>query len=317
MFLGKKIGVVVPAYNEGKLIGQVIETLPDWVDVVIVVDDCSRDQTVLKVRGYRQELGEDRLILIEHSVNQGVGGAIVSGYKEALEVGMEVTVVMAGDNQMDPTDLEAIISPVAQGEAGYTKGNRLFGGGAWQMIPHVRYLGNSVLSLLTKVASGYWHIADSQAGYTAISAEFLERLELTKIYRRYGMPNDILIKLNILNCRVRDVPVRPVYNIGEKSGIRLWKVAPKISWLLVRGFVERMVKKYVIADFHPLIFFYALTFALALASGGLAIRLFYFRFTFGEIPPFNALALIFTLITGLQSLFFAMWFDMDYNKELR
>lgn len=316
MFLGKRIGVIIPAYNEEKLIGRVIETMPGWVDLIIVIDDCSRDQTVRRVREYRRQQPE-RVILIEHSVNQGVGGAMVSGYRGASEREVEVVVVMGGDAQMDPADLEKIVGPVARGEVDYTKGNRLFSGEAWEMIPRVRYLGNAVLSLLTKIASGYWHIADSQAGYTAVSREALLKLNLSRVYKRYGVPNDLLVKLNILNCRVKDVPVRPVYNIGEKSGIRLWQIIPQISWLLVKGFIERLVRKYVITDFHPLVFFYTLTLFLGLASVGLAIRLVYFRITFGDFPPFNTLALIFTLITGLQSLFFAMWFDMEYNKELR
>ena len=162
---------------------------------------------------------------------------------------------MAGDAQMDPTDLGRVVAPVARGEADYVKGNRLFRGESWQMIPHYRYLGNAVLSLLTKIASGYWHIADSQSGYTAIARIALERLDLDHIYTRYGMPNDLLVKLNVGNFRVRDVSVRPVYHVGETSGIRLRKVIPTIAWLLLRGFCWRLKEKYILRDFHPLVFF--------------------------------------------------------------
>jgi hypothetical protein len=185
------------------------------------------------------------------------------------------------------------------------------------MIPHYRYLGNSFLSLLTKIASGYWHIADSQSGYTAISLTALKRINLDKIYKRYGMPNDLLIKLNQYDFRVRDIHIRPVYNVGEKSGIRLRQVIPRISWILFKGFWRRLLFKYVIKDFHPLIFFYFLAFSLLGASVPLAIRLFYIWAVIGDIPDINAMALIFTLISGLQTLFFGMWFDMEYNKELR
>jgi len=185
------------------------------------------------------------------------------------------------------------------------------------MIPHYRYMGNSFLSLLTKIASGYWHIADSQSGYTAISLLALRRLDLDKIYRRYGMPNDILIKLNQHDFRVRDVHIRPVYNIGEKSGIKLLEVIPKISWILLKGFWQRLFFKYVIKDFHPLIFFYLLSFVLLLVSVPLAVRLFWVWGHTGNIPDINALALVFTAISGLQTLFFGMWFDMDYNKNLK
>ena len=315
MYLGKKIAVVVPAYNEQKLIEKTLRSVPKLVDKIIVVDDASTDSTVSTVERLAEE--DQRVELIAHNKNQGVGGAIITGYKRARDLEMDVTVVMAGDGQMDPRDFVPIIEPVAKDEADYTKGNRLFFGDAWHMIPHYRYLGNSFLSLLTKIASGYWHIADSQSGYTAISLLALKRLDLDKIYRRYGMPNDILIKLNQHDFRVRDVHIRPVYNIGERSGIRLLEVIPKISWVLFKGFWQRLFYKYVIKDFHPLVFFYLLSFLLLTVSVPLGIRLLYVWAHTGDIPDVNAMALVFTTISGLQTLFFGMWFDMEYNKNLR
>lgn len=315
MYLERRVAVVIPAYNEENLIGQTVRTIPDFVDTIIVVDDTSKDRTSAIVKGIAEE--DARVLLIEHEDNQGVGGAIVTGYKKAVEMEVDVTVVMAGDGQMDPRDLPKIIEPVARGEVDYTKGNRLFQGDAWKMIPHHRYLGNSLLSLMTKFASGYWHIADSQTGYTGISLMALRKLDLDGIYKRYGMPNDMLIKLNRYDFRVRDVHVRPVYNIGEKSKMRLLKVIPRISWLLFKGFWGRLFFKYVIKDFHPLVFFYALAFLLLSASIPLTIRLFYIWAVYGAIPRINALAVVFTLVSGLQSLFFGMWFDMDYNKKLK
>ena len=315
MYLKKTIAVVVPAYNEEKLIARTLKEIPDLVDKMIVVDDASTDNTARIVT----ELAENDqgIQLIQHEANQGVGGAIVTGYKKARDLGMDVTVVMAGDAQMDPSDLVRIIEPVANGSADYTKGNRLFYGDSWNMIPHYRYLGNSFLSLMTKISSGYWHIADSQSGYTAISLIALQRINLDKIYKRYGMPNDLLIKLNQHDFRVRDVHVRPVYNVGEKSGIKLIQVIPKISWILFKGFWQRLVFKYVIKDFHPLVFFFLLSFVLLGASVPLTIRLFYVWAVTGNIPDINAMALVFTVISGLQTLFFGMWFDMDYNKNLK
>ena len=315
MYLKKTISVVVPAYNEEKLIGLTLSSIPDFVDKIIVVDDESTDNTAKIVMETVEN--DQRIHFIQHEANQGVGGAIVTGYKKARDLRMDVTVVMAGDAQMDPNDLIRIIEPVADGSADYTKGNRLFYGDAWNMIPHYRYLGNSFLSLMTKISSGYWHIADSQSGYTAISLIALQRINLEKIYKRYGMPNDLLIKLNQHDFRVRDVHVRPVYNVGEKSGIKLIHVIPKISWILFKGFWQRLIFKYVIKDFHPLIFFFLLSFVLLGASIPLTIRLFYVWAVTGNIPDINAMALVFTVISGLQTLFFGMWFDMDYNKSLR
>jgi hypothetical protein len=185
------------------------------------------------------------------------------------------------------------------------------------MIPHYRYLGNSVLSLLTKISSGYWHIADSQSGYTAISLIALGAIDLDAVYPKYGMPNDLLIRLNICNFRVKDISVRPIYNIGEKSGIRLWKVIPLISWLLLKGFIKRMIFKYVIQDFHPLVFFCFL--GISLTPTGLLFGLYLLglRMSGMGVTAISALFASFLFISGLQSLFFAMWFDMEYNKHLR
>jgi len=137
------------------------------------------------------------------------------------------------------------------------------------------------------------------------------------MYKRYGQPNDLLVRLNIYNFCVRDVEVKPVYNVGEKSGIRIWKVIFTISWLLLRLFCWRLVAKYIIRDFHPLVFFYALGFFLLTVSFLLGIRLLYFFFVFNTIPSMNSVAFLFTSVTGLQSIFFAMWFDMFYNSDLK
>ncbi len=252
-----------------------------------------------------------------HERNRGVGAAIVTGYKRALAERIDVTAVMAGDNQMDPDELEGIVGPVARGEVDYAKANRLFTGRAWELIPHTRYLGNAVLSLLTKISSGYWHVADSQAGYTAISLRSLELLDLDAIYPRYGFPNDLLVHLNVWNARVRDVPSRPVYGVGERSGIRLRKVVPRISWLLFKGFLWRLREKYVIRDFHPLVFFYALGFVMTVAGLALGILETVLRILGNPIPPATVVLVALLLIAGSQFTLFAMWFDMESNKDLR
>ena len=315
MYQDKSIAVVVPAYNEERLIGKTVQGIPGFVDKIIVINDASTDNTAQTVSEKAKD--DRRICLLGHEANQGVGGAIATGYKKALELEMDVTVVMAGDGQMDPIDFTNIIEPIVDGTAEYSKGNRLFYGDAWQMIPHYRYLGNSFLSLLTKFASGYWHIADSQSGYTAISLIALKRLNLDNIYKGYGIPNDLLIRLNQYDFRVRDVHIKPVYNIGEKSGIRLIRFIPRILWLLFKGFWRRLFFKYVIKDFHPLVFFYILSFFLLGISLPLAVRFFCVWTVTGDIPDINAMALIFTLISGLQTLFFGMWFDMNYNKHLK
>lgn len=313
----KKIAVVIPAYNEERLIVNVIRTVPDYVDAIYVVDDASIDGTSQKIRSLIESKAKKGLNLIHLDKNSGVGAAIVKGYRQALVEKMDVIAVMAGDAQMDPNNLRDILQPVLDGEADYVKGNRLFTGEAWRIIPRYRYLGNAFLSLLTKISSGYWHLADSQTGYTAISSQTAEMMPLEELYPRYGFPNHILVMLNVYNRRVRDVPIRPVYNVGEKSGIRLWRVIPSLSILLMRIFLWRVFQKYVIRDFHPLVFFYTLAFLLLGASVPLFARMIIRWIESANIPPINALAFMFSSITGLQSLFFAMWFDMEYNKDLK
>ena len=316
MFEGAKVAVVIPCYNEGHLVGRVIETMPEFVDRMYVVDDKSDDDTVEVARRYA-DADPDRIRLITHAINQGVGGAIASGYKAALADRMDVTVVMAGDAQMDPDDLPAIVAPVARGECDYSKGNRLFTGDAWNIIPRVRYLGNSMISLLTKIASGYWHVADSQSGYTAIGLAALETIDWDKMYKRYGQPNDLLVRLNIESFRVRDVAVRPVYGVGERSGIKPLRMIPRLSWLMFRLFLLRMGMKYVVRDFHPLVFFYAIGLVLFPTGMLFGLYLILVRVFSGPVAGTSALFAALMVITGLQFLLFAMWFDMDHNKHLK
>jgi|RhiMethySRZTD1v2_1073278.scaffolds.fasta_scaffold152801_1 glycosyltransferase involved in cell wall biosynthesis len=312
MYEGKSVAVVVPAYNEEALIASTVSTIPAFVDRIIVVDDGSNDGTVEKARN-----ADPRVDLIVHERNQGVGAAIVTGYKRAIAEEVDITAVMAADGQMDPDDLETLIHGVAVGEVDYAKANRLFTGQAWELIPRTRYLGNAVLSFLTKIASGYWHVADSQSGYTAVDLETLRLLDLDRIYKRYGFPNDLLVHLNVWNRRVRDYPSRPIYGVGERSGIRLRHVVPKISWLLTKGFFWRMKEKYIIRDFHPLILFYTLgmvLFGAGFILGWLEVGL---RIAGNEITSASIVLVALLIISGLQLLLFAMWFDMESNKELR
>jgi len=310
---GKRVAVVVPAHNEEQLIGETVGSIPAFVDRIYIVDDRSTDDTVAAVRA----LEDPRVELIEHERNLGVGGAIVTGYLKARDDRIDVTAVMAADAQMDPDDLETLAGAVARGEVDYAKANRLFTGQAWEVIPRYRYLGNAVLSLLTKIASGYWHVADSQSGYTAISLQYLDLLDIERVYKRYGFPNDLLVHLNVWNARVRDYPSRPIYGVGERSGIRLRKVVPTISWLLLKGFFWRMRVKYVIRDFHPLVFFYV--FGVLMLGVGLVLGLveLALRIAGNAITPATIVLVAVLLIAGLQMTLFAMWFDMEANKDLR
>jgi glycosyltransferase involved in cell wall biosynthesis len=313
MLEGKRVAVVVPAYDEERLVAMTLRGIPGFVDRVYVVDDDSRDGTVAAA----EAVDDARVVVLRHERNRGVGAAIATGYRKALEDEIDVTCVMAADNQMDPGELEALATPVARGEVEYAKANRLVSGEAWEMIPRTRYLGNAVLSLLTKIASGYWHVADSQTGYTALSLQALRGLDLGRLYPRYGFPNDLLVHLNVQIARVRDVPCRPVYGVGERSGIRLRSVVPRISWLLFKAFWWRLGQKYVIRDFHPLVFFYVFGILMTVAGFVLGLVEVALRIAGNEIPAATIVLVAVLLIAGLQLTLFAMWFDMEANKELR
>jgi glycosyltransferase involved in cell wall biosynthesis len=312
MYEGKSVAVVVPAYNEEALVGSTVASIPGFVDRILVVDDASEDATEARARE-----ADERVEVLRHEKNRGVGAATMTGYREAIAGEYDVICVMNADGQMDPEDLETLVRAVALGECDYAKANRLFTAQAWQLIPRTRYIGNAILSFLTKIASGYWHIADSQSGYTAINLESLRLLEGDDLYPRYGFPNDLLVHLNVWNRRVRDYPSRPIYGVGERSGIKLRRVIPAISWLLFKGFFWRLKWKYVIRDFHPLVLFYflgILLFGLGVAAGILYTVL---RILGNPIPAATAVLVALCVISGLQFLLFAMWFDQESNKELR
>ena len=315
MYKDKNISIVIPCYNEETQIEAVVNGLPDFIDKIIIIDDKSSDNTIQVIK--ELENNNSRISSIFHNENQGVGASIATGYKWSRDNNIDVAVVMAGDNQMDPKDLPEILDPVVSGDADYSKGNRLFSGEAYKKIPTMRYLGNSLLSLFTKIASGYWHIADSQSGYTAINKNMLNTINWDDMYTRYGQPNDLLVSLNINNAIVRDVHIEPVYGVGENSGIKIYKVIFTIGWLLIKSFLRRMKQKYIIRDFHPLIFFYFLGIIFMLVTVCLTIRLGIRWYEDGYVPEITALTTMFSFMSSSIFTLFAMWFDMESNKHLK
>ena len=258
----------------------------------------------------------NRLVLIDCKKNGGVGAAIARGYKWAKDHDIDCTAVMAGDGQMDPSELESICLPVVNQEADYVKGDRLSHPSASMLIPRTRFIGNSILSILTKIASGYWHVTDTQTGYTAISRNALNSIKLHKIYPRYGMPNDMLVKLNIANCTLREIKIKPVYNIGEQSKMKVFKVIPKISFLLFKSFFKRIWMKYFLKSFHPLFVLYQMGFLLLTLSVPYGVKLIIKAIGNVDANPLTALAFAFLFISGFQAILFAMWMDIQDNERL-
>lgn len=319
MIQGRRITVVVPAYSEQALITKTLDGIPPEIDRVIVVDDASPDRTAAIV----SEREEARVALLRRERNGGVGAAIVSGYREFLRLeaatpGSDgLCVVMAGDAQMDPEDLPALLRPILDDGVGYAKGNRLLTPDVRAVMPGARYLGNIVFSSLTRIASGYWHISDSQCGYTVITREALCKLDLDSIYPRYGFPNDLLIRLNVAGVRACDVPVRAIYG-DEKSGIRPWRVLPAIASILWKGFWWRLWHRYVITTFHPLIVLYAVGFLLCATGVGGAIALSWSGIDAeGAASPTTALLPLLLVLVGVPFMVFAMRLDSRHNRHLK
>lgn len=316
MLMGRRIGVIVPAYNEASLIRKTLGGIPPEVDAIIVVDDGSTDGT----GDILAHVDDPRLAVFRHARNAGLGQALASGYRRALaDDSIDVWVVMAGDDQMDPKDLPTVLEPIVEGRASYVKGNRLFYPSVWRIMPFHRLAGNAVLTLLTKFATGYFHLLDPQCGYTAIRRDALRFLNLERPHGGYGYNADLLKQLNIYNVAVVDVPVRPVY--GEAvSKIRLWRYIPAIVWLLLKTFVQRIVIKYIIRDFHPVGLAYLAVAALSPIAVYAGAVLAYRRLT--ELSSPMSLQLLPTLLlfmlTALSSLIlllFAVWMDIEYTRS--
>jgi dolichol-phosphate mannosyltransferase len=209
----------VPAYNEEKLIGATLRGIPAYVDLVIVVDDASADKTT----EFAACCSDGRTTVLRHDTNRGVGAAIATGYRAARAQGARVVAVMAGDAQMHPDDLRCLVRPIACGEADYAKGNRFGHADTRKVMPRGRLVVGRVLSRLTGWAAGLPHLSDSQCGYTAISAQALDAIDLDGLWPRYGYPNDLIGQIALAGLRIAEVTVRPVYG-NETSGVRPWHV---------------------------------------------------------------------------------------------
>ncbi len=236
MLFGVRVFVVVPAYCEAPRIGKVLRGMPAFVDQVVVVDDASPDATSERAAGER----DARVTVLGHDRNRGVGAAIATGYRHALGLAggeRDAIVVMAGDGQMDPRDLPALIEPLARGTAQYVKGNRFVWPGVREIMPPLRRWVGLLFSRLTARATGL-ALDDSQCGYTALARSACEALDLEALWPRYGYPNDLLGQLATRGIVVAEVPVRPVYE-GAPSGLRPWH-ALRIAWLIARAGARRV-----------------------------------------------------------------------------
>ena len=249
MYKDLKVAVIIPCYNVEKHIGAVVRGIPSFVDKIIAVNDASRDQTTKAL----ENIKDPRLIIVHHSLNQGVGGATISGFQYALKEGADILIKMDGDEQMDPLYLPALLNPIVEGYS-YAKGNRFLHSTELSYMPFLRKWGNFCLTFLTKITSGYWHIFDPQNGYWAIKAGDFSVLDSSKIHRRFFFENDMLVQLNIFGLKVKDVPIPARYG-NEKSSMKLYKIVFSFPFFLIHRLMYRFYQKYILRDFSPIALF--------------------------------------------------------------
>lgn len=240
-----KTAVVIPCYKVAGHIKDVISSIPETIDHIVVVDDkCPRSSGK-----EAEELNRRNVTVVYHEKNLGVGGAVMTGYRKAVELGAEIIVKMDGDGQMDPAYMDGLIKPLKEDRADYAKGNRFGNFEQVKGMPKTRLLGNSALSFLVKVASGYWDVIDPTNGYTAIHKRVLEELDLKKISKRYFFESDMLINLNIVGAVVKDVRMPARYG-EESSSLSIWKALFQFPPRLAKGLIKRIALKYFVYDFN-------------------------------------------------------------------
>jgi glycosyltransferase involved in cell wall biosynthesis len=315
MYRKKKISLVIPAYNEQRLIKPTLENVPKVIDRIYVVNDCSEDNTAQVVLDCAKK--DKRIVLINHEKNSGVGQGIITGYLQSNQDGFDIAVVVGGDFQMPLDQVTGFLDPLIDGKADYTKGNRfLIEGNVFEDMPKLRQLGNAIISLITKIASGFYKVYDVVDGYTAITKHAIGMVNWKKAWKRYGYPMDFLIRLNAYGLRVKDVPRRAIYLKGERqSQIKGFNYAVKVTPMLIRGFFWRLFKKYLFRDFHPLLLFYITGFILLPVGIVLAATMIYLQYSGLGVSGPRATLTSLVLIVGFLSLCFGMLFDMYDNLD--
>ena len=316
VYRDRRIALVVPAHNEERLLPETLAAVPEFVDRIFVVDDCSSDATSA-VAEARRKL-DPRIEVLRHETNRGPGGAIVTGYLAAREDGFDIAVVVGGDHQMPQGEMERLLDPIVEEGVDYAKGNRFMeGGNAFDEMPGIRLFGNTLVSFLTKVASGYYKSYDVVNGYTAVGKRALHLVPWERAWKGYGYPMDFLIRLNTYGCRIRDVPHTSIYLKGERqSQIKSVRYALSVSPMIVRGFFRRLFVKYLLRDFHPVFFFYLLGLVLLPLGLWLGCEIVWIKiFAEGRgVTPLTGILCALFLILGTQSLLFAMLFDMQESS---
>jgi glycosyltransferase involved in cell wall biosynthesis len=302
-----RIIVVIPAFQAEKQILNVLHGIPKFVSNIVVVDDCSPDHTSELVTG----CNDSRVHLIRHERNQGVGGAVLTAYQKAIELGAEIIVKMDSDDQMDPAYLIPLVTPILAGQADYVKGNRFLHADKLKSMPITRRVGNAGLSFLTKAASGYWNIFDPTNGYTAIHATVFSLLNISRMHKRYFFESSVLIELGMIRAVVRDVHIPARYQ-NEESSLSEWKAFFEFPPRLLASFWRRLLIQHFVRDFS--IFSMLLVLGLVFSSFGLVFGLYHWylsSITNTIASTGTVMVAVLPLILGSQLLIQAISVDMQ------
>ena len=300
------IAVVIPAYNVATHIHRVITSIPLKIKDIIVVDDASEDGTAAVV----QSTPSKRLYLLKHKKNQGVGSAMLTGYSYALELGAKIIVKMDGDGQMDPDYLPALIQPILDNEADYTKGNRFFHVKELRKMPLARRIGNLGLTFLTKLASGYWNVFDPTDGYTAIHANVLQLLDIKAIAKDYFFETSILLDLRRLQARVMDIPI-PARYVDEPSSMSIAHSLISFPGQLLHGLLKRFYQQYILSDFNTTSIYSLLSLPLLLFGIIWGLVHWYISVNTGEVASTGTVLIsVLPIILGVQFLTQALSLDI-------
>lgn len=318
MYRNKKIAAIMPGLNEERLIGKTIEAVPDYFDLLIIIDDGSTDRTYDIAKEYQRKY--TRIHIIKHEKNMGVGYSVLESYEKMIELGGDIAVHVGCDYQMPMEQIPALLDPIVNGDAEFVKGNRFSDGGTTEGMPAIRVVGNTLISMSCKISSGYWKVFDAVEGFVAVSKEAIQKVNWNNVWAGYGYPIDHLVRYNIANVKIKEVPRRAIYLEGERqSQIKGLKYFFKCSPMMLRLFFYRLWKKYIVQNGHPLAIFYLLGIILFSVGGFLSISIVLRRLfeTNYIVTGATAVMTAIFLLLGFNSIFFGMFFDMLDNNKLQ
>lgn len=316
MYKNLKVAVVIPAYNEERLITTTITTLPDFMDHAVIVNDASKDNTLKVIQKLAKLDKSVNVIVVNNEKNVGVGASVVNGFNRALETDADVIGVMAGDAQCNPTYIKNMLDELIEKELDYVKANRFVHLEQLTQMPAFRRIGNIVITVLTKFATGYYSIFDSQNGYGFFTKSTLQKMNFDRIGQRYDYENTLLVELAIMDARIKDVPVPAIYG-DEVSSIPVFRTINRALKVLWSGFWRRIYYKYVLFNFHPIALFLLSGLLLMLIGTGFIVYILFEKIVHHLSPSSGTVMLsVLPMLVGFQLSLAALIMDMNNEKRV-